>query len=128
MIILNSLSIITKWGDRESAHANFSPAFKKFFFTRLGMDPDTSMKQYPKSKFIDNVSPHPNLPEEFFKEINSVLKPNQIKSDPWIRIENSVGRSYLDLLQSRLGTIPSVVELVLFPDSQKQIKDILKAN
>jgi alkyldihydroxyacetonephosphate synthase len=118
--------MVTKWGDRESTHVNFTPAFEKFFFTRLGMDPDTSMKQYPRSNFIDNVSPHPTLPEEFLKEINSMLKPNQIKTDPWIRIENSVGRSYLDLLQSRLGTFPSVVELVLFPDSHEQIQNILK--
>ncbi len=123
---MKRLFAATRWGDRESPYIRFTPVLKSFVFASLGMPADSTLKDYPPTTFLEKISSDSNLPEGFYEELTTFLEANQLSTDPWIRIENSVGRGYLDLLQSRLGTIKSVVELVLYPNSHLQVQKIVK--
>ncbi|NHJ03009.1 MAG: FAD-binding oxidoreductase [Candidatus Heimdallarchaeota archaeon] len=126
---MKDYSNLSKWGNRVSEHTKLTPHLRKFFFTSIGMDPDGGKKEYVHHAVLEDYKKEPNLPKEFLDSLNNFLNHDQVIDDFGIRLQNSFGRSYLDLLQTRLMDFPAVAELVLYPNNHEDVKKIVqKAN
>lgn len=121
---MKSIKLATKWGDRESALIIVTEPLKKAIFEELGMDPKTTVKEYTQKqdpRELEEILSDSQLPSDFKPELIKVLGKDKISTDPWIRITNTLGQSYLEMLRSRIGDIPNIVELVVYPHSHEDV-------
>jgi alkyldihydroxyacetonephosphate synthase len=123
---MEPFSSTARWGDRQPLHVKFTNNLKTFLFEHLQMDPDSREKEYHQKKSWDEFQSKPRLPNEFLQKLETLLSHDQISSDPLIRLQNSIGKSYLELLQLRLADISSIVELVVYPRSHEDIVKIVQ--
>ncbi|UCG90729.1 MAG: hypothetical protein JSU57_03080, partial [Candidatus Heimdallarchaeota archaeon] len=113
---MKTLEEATRWGiGTEPSHVKFTESLKEFIFDMLGMDLQTKKKIYTQKRSLDDLDTEPQLPEKFIMKLKQSLTSDQISSDLQDRLKNSIGRSYLDLIQARLADIRSLVELVVYP-------------
>ncbi len=123
---MKHLPSATQWGDREPSHVKLTEILKKFLLTHLQMDPDTEKKVYSQKLSEKDFVADSRLPDGFVTKIIELLGPEHVSSDLWIRIRNSLGRGYIDMLYSRLADIPDIVDLVVFPRNHDDVVKIVK--
>ncbi len=123
---MKHLPSATKWGDREPSHVKLTENLKTFMFKHLQMDPNTKKKVYPQKLSEQDFVLDPQLPADFITKITDSVGSEYVSSDLWSRIQNSLGRGYIDLLYTRLADIPEVVELVVYPRSHDDVVMIVK--
>lgn len=116
----------TKWGDRESTHIIVTESLKKFVFDHLGMDTQTKVKEYKHKQNLDEILGKSQLSSEFKSELVKLLGKDKISEDPWIRITNSLGQSYIEILRSRFIDLSTIVELVVYPHDHKDVVNIVQ--
>lgn len=68
----------------------------------------------------------PQLPEKIISKITRELTSGQVSFDFQDRLRNSIGKSYLDLIQARLADISSIVELVVYPRTHNEVVKLVK--
>lgn len=59
-------------------------------------------------------------------KFEQILDSSQVRKDDLARITHSMGKSYLDLIRIRKGTISHPPDLVLYPKTESQVLDILR--
>jgi len=117
---------VAKWGESEPTHVKFTDNLKKFLLKQLHMDTMTGIKDYPQKYSWSDLALEPNLSNEFLAELQNLLTPSQISKDPLVRLKNSVGKSYLELIRLRLADLSSIVELVIYPKSHEDVVKIVQ--
>ncbi|MHA2244031.1 MAG: FAD-binding oxidoreductase [Candidatus Hodarchaeales archaeon] len=123
---MKSIKSATKWGDRESTSIVVTEPLKKFIFKELGMDPKTTTKKYQQKQTPEEIFREPQLPSEFKSELTELLGNDKISDDPWVRITNSLGQSYIEMLRSRFIDMSSIVELVVYPQTHEDVVNIVQ--
>ncbi|UCE12433.1 MAG: FAD-binding oxidoreductase [Candidatus Heimdallarchaeota archaeon] len=123
---MKSIKLATKWGDRESPYIIVTEPLKKTIFKQLGMDPKTTEKAYIQKQDIEEILGESQLPSEFKSELIKVLGKDKISEDPWARITNSLGQSYIEMLRSRISDISNTVELVVYPQSHEDVVNVVQ--
>ena len=124
---MKTLAEVTRWGiESKPSHVKFTDSLKKFLFDQLGMDLQTKVRIYPQKRSLDNLNIETQLPEKFIMKIKQELTSDQVSSDFQNRIKNSIGKSYLDLIQARLADIPSLVELVVYPQAHNEVVKLVQ--
>src|SRR6185312_14038797 len=63
---------------------------------------------------------------QLLRELQAILKPEQITVEPLERLLHSYGKSFPDLFQVRNGLIRRAPDAVLFPDSHEQVESLVK--
>ena len=117
---------VARWGEGKPDHVKFTPILKEFLLKELQMDPKTDLKNYRQKHSWNDFDNDPTLPQDFLLELNKILKEEQISTDPIVRLRNSVGKSYLELLQLRMANIEAIVELVVYPISHDEVVKIIQ--
>ncbi|MHA2225115.1 MAG: FAD-binding oxidoreductase [Candidatus Hodarchaeales archaeon] len=124
---MKSLAKITRWGVGSApSHVRFTESLKEFILDQLGMDLRTKKKEYTQKHPISDLNVETQIPEEFILKLKEIFASNQISSSIQDRIKNSIGRSYLDLIQARLGDISSLVELIVYPRTHDEVIAVVK--
>lgn len=70
--------------------------------------------------------PVAKINNDFFTSISQLLKEEQIKSDDESRLRHTFNQSYLDLFCLRQGIIERAPDLILYPESQKDVEIIVE--
>ena len=108
--LMKILEEVTKWGvGSKPSHVKFTDSLKEFMLEQLGMDLHTTKRIFPQKRSLDELNVETQLPKEFCGELLKDLSSDQVSSDFHNRIKNSIGRSYLDLIQAQLGDIQYLV-------------------
>ncbi len=124
---MKTLDKVTRWGiGSKPVHVRFTNALKEFIFDMLGMDLQTKKKIYPQKRSLDEYFTEPQLPEKFIMKLTQELTSDQISSDFQDRVKNSIGKSYLEIIQARIADIPSLVELVVYPRTHNEVIKVVK--
>ncbi|MFX1284365.1 MAG: FAD-binding oxidoreductase [Promethearchaeota archaeon] len=124
---MKTLDEVTRWGrGSKPAHVKFTNALKNYIFEMLGMDLQTKKKIYPQKRSLDDYFTEPQLPEEFIKKLTQELGSDQVSSDFQERVKNSIGKSYLELIQARITDIPSLVEVVVYPRTHNEVVKVIE--
>ena len=124
---MKTLADVTRWGiESKPSHVKFTDSLRKFILDQLGMDLQTKEKEYPQKRSLDDLSIKTQLPEKFITKLEQELTSDQVSSDFQDRIKNSIGKSYLDLIQARLADIPSLVELVVYPRAHNEVVKLVQ--
>ena len=118
---MKPLKMATQWGDRDSPYIKVTDTLKEFVFEHLGMDLRSTEKIYEQKRTLDDILGESPISSEFKSEIIKALGQGKVSEDPWERITNSLGQSYVEMLRSRFFDIHSIVGLVVFPHSHEDI-------
>ncbi|MFX0049749.1 MAG: FAD-binding oxidoreductase [Candidatus Hermodarchaeota archaeon] len=116
----------TRWGiETTPSHVRFTDSLRKFILDQLGMDLQTTEKKYSQKRSLEDIKIKTQLPEEFVTKIKQEFPSTQVSNDLQSRIKNSIGKSYLELLQARLADISSLVELVVYPRTHTDVVKLI---
>ena len=69
--------------------------------------------------------PYAGIDEELHKILLSCIDDKNISFDPVDRLKHSVGKSSIEILNSRLSILPEIVDAVVYPD-YNELQDLLK--
>ena len=70
--------------------------------------------------------PPPQLPESDLAFFHKIIDEERLSSAPIERLAHAMGKSYRDLLRLRLGDIPKLPDLVVFPETEEEIRALLE--
>ena len=116
----------SKWGDKEPVHINITPKLLEFIFEAVGLDPKIEKKSFKKKLQQKDISTEITISQEFISKVTEVLGQDNISFELKDRIENSIGKSYLDLLRARLSSVTSIVQMVVYPRTHDEVQSIIK--
>ena len=110
------------WGrEGESYSIQDSRGFWSFLEQKLG-----PLAQSPRVLSLDDISlPLSRLTSQDLDNLEKLFGENGVTADSSDRIRHSFGKSYVDLLRIRRGMVENSPDVVVFPQSQEQIQDLL---
>lgn len=106
---------------RSARHPNFWPYAKSV----LEIDSD----EFTKSVWsLDSVElPETRVDEPFLAKLRSSLAPHQITDDPKERVIHTYGKGFRDLFRLRSGLATGAPDLVVYPESERDVCLTLRA-
>jgi alkyldihydroxyacetonephosphate synthase len=114
------------WGNEDTEfHAQAHPGFWPFAKSVLGIEGDDFPNREWNAEAIE-------LPEAFVDEallakLRSSLSPTQISSDAKERVVHAYGKGFRDLFRLRRGAAAGAPDLVIYPESERDVCLILRA-
>jgi len=110
------------WGrEGESYPIPDSQGFWSFLEQKLG-----PLKQSPRVSSLNDIAlPPSRLTAKDLEDLRELLGESGVTTDDADRIMHSFGKSYVDLLRIRRGRVESGPDVVVFPQSQEEIQDLL---
>ena len=110
------------WGrEGESYSLQDSRGFWSFLEQNLGPLP-----QSPRLSSLDDISiPPSRLTSKDLEDLKEFFGENGVAAHKAERINHSFGKSYMDLLRIRRGMVHNSPDVVVFPQRQEQIQDLL---
>ena len=88
----------------------------------LGM---ASLPSTPSMALDDLPMPEVQLEEGVLEKLRGLTAPERVLTDRLERAFHAVGKSYYDLLRIRSGALPGVPDAVVYPESPKEVLDLL---
>ena len=114
------------WGNEDAQFsADAHPGFWPYAKTVLGIEQDNFPTREWNLKSIE--LPDAFIDERFLLQLNSFLSPNQIAHDPQQRVLHAYGKGFRDLFRLRHGLATGAPDLVLYPESERDVCLTLRA-
>jgi alkyldihydroxyacetonephosphate synthase len=112
------------WGvDGVSFHHENKPAFRPFVINAIDLDVDTPPTA-PMS--LDDLSiPTPMINDQVLAELTDAVGADNVVQDDLDRIVHTYGKSARDLLRIRVGDIPRVPDVVVYPGDEAEVQLIV---
>ncbi|HEX7210625.1 MAG TPA: FAD-binding oxidoreductase [Propionibacteriaceae bacterium] len=112
------------WGvEGVSFHHENKPAFRAFVINAIDLDVNTPPAA-PMS--LDDLSiPAPMISEQLLAELTDAVGAENAVQDDLDRIVHTYGKSARDLLRIRVGDIPRVPDVVVYPGDEAQVQLIV---
>jgi alkyldihydroxyacetonephosphate synthase len=112
------------WGvEGVSFHHENKPAFRPFVINAIDLDVNTPPAA-PMS--LDDLSiPAPMISEQLLAELTDAVGAENAVQDDLDRIVHTYGKSARDLLRIRVGDIPRVPDVVVYPGDEAQVQLIV---
>jgi len=112
------------WGvDGVSFHHENKPAFRPFVINAIDLDVDTPPTA-PMS--LDDLSiPTPMISDQVLAELTDAVGAENVVQDDLDRIVHTYGKSARDLLRIRVGDIPRVPDVVVYPGDEAEVQLIV---
>lgn len=114
------------WGYEDAEfRASHHPAFWPFAKSVLDIDGDDFAK---REWNLDSIElPEPCADEPFLAKLGARLEPSQITCDPKERIVHAYGKGFRDLFRLRHGIAAGAPDLIVYPESERDVCLILRA-
>jgi len=111
------------WGEKNSWYnLSRSPQFTSYLEQALGITKADAIAYIPIEKI--HVPPS-KCSQEIIHQFEAICGKDCVCIASIDRIYSSIGKSYLDILRSRLGHVPFVTDVVVFPKSHDELEKIL---
>jgi alkyldihydroxyacetonephosphate synthase len=113
------------WGDE---HLEFDISDKPDLwpFIKEVLQIEDEPLRTPPVRFEDIEVPAQQLNEKFLTAVKNQLQPDQIRSDKLERLVHAYGKSFRDLLRIRRGIVEAAPDVVLYPQTEVQVGDIVQ--
>jgi alkyldihydroxyacetonephosphate synthase len=110
------------WGREGESYPIPNPqGFWSFLEQNLG-----PLEQSPRVSSLNNIAlPPSRLTSKDLEDLKELFGESGVTADDADRIMHSFGKSYVDLLRIRRGIVESPPDVVVFPQRQEQIEDLL---
>jgi len=110
------------WGREGESYPIPNPqGFWSFLEQNLG-----PLEQSPRVSSLNNIAlPPSRLTSKDLEELKELFGESGVTADDADRIMHSFGKSYVDLLRIRRGIVESPPDVVVFPQRQEQIENLL---
>jgi alkyldihydroxyacetonephosphate synthase len=122
--MLNSPEKLKWWGwgrEGENYPIPNPQRFWTFLENNLG-----SLEQSPRVSSLNDIAlPPSRLTSKDLEALRNLFGENGVSTDNADRIRHSLGKSYVDLLRIRRGTVERAPDVVVFPQREEQIQDLL---
>jgi alkyldihydroxyacetonephosphate synthase len=114
------------WGNedaefRSQAHPGFWPYAKE----QLGIEGDGFSKREWKVEALE--LPEACINQRFVAKLHSFLEPTRISDDCKERVVHAYGKGFRDLFRLRRGLATGAPDLVVYPESERDVCLILRA-
>jgi alkyldihydroxyacetonephosphate synthase len=114
------------WGNEDTEfHSAAHPGFWPFAKSVLGIESD----EFPTREW--NVAsielPEVFVDDKFLSRLRSSVSPDQISSDAKERVIHAYGKGFRDLFRLRRGVAAGAPDLVVYPESERDVCLILRA-
>jgi alkyldihydroxyacetonephosphate synthase len=122
--MLNNTEKLKWWGwgrEGESYSIPNPQGFWAFLENSLG-----PLEQSPRVSSLNDISlPPSQLTSKDLEALRDLFGGNGVTTDKADRIRHSLGKSYVDLFRIRRGAVERAPDVVVFPQKQEQIEDLL---
>jgi alkyldihydroxyacetonephosphate synthase len=122
--MLNNTEKLKWWGwgrEGESYSISNPQGFWSFLQQNLG-----PLEQSPRVSSLNDIPlPPSRLTSKELEALRDLFGESGVTIDDADRIRHSFGKSYVDLLRIRRGTVERAPDVVVFPQRQEQIEDLL---
>jgi alkyldihydroxyacetonephosphate synthase len=110
------------WGREGESYPIPNPqGFWSFLEQNLG-----SLDQSPRVMSVDDISlPPSRLASKDLEDLKKIFGDSGVTTDKADRISHSYGKSYVDLLRIRRGLVENSPDVIVFPQRQEHIVDLL---
>ncbi len=110
------------WGLEGESYPMSNPQeFWSFLEQKLG-----PLEQSPRVSSLNDIAlPPSRLTSKDLEDLRELFGESGVTTDDADRIMHSLGKSYVDLLRIRRGTVERAPDVVVFPQRQEQIQDFL---
>ena len=114
------------WGYEDAEfRASHHPGFWPFAKSVLDIEGDDFTK---RDWNLDSIElPEPCADQPFLDKLRAYLAPNKITSDPKERIIHAYGKGFRDLFRLRSGMAAGAPDLIVYPESERDVCLILRA-
>jgi alkyldihydroxyacetonephosphate synthase len=114
------------WGNEDAefnarAHPGFWP------YARAVLEIEENDFRTPEWKLEAVELPEPCVDERFLSKLRSFLAPTQISGQPKERVVHAYGKGFRDLLRLRRGLATGAPDLVVYPESEREVCLTLRA-
>ena len=114
------------WGNEDVVFkAQAHPGFWPFARAELGIERDDFIKREWKLEAVE--LPDPCIDQRFLLKLRSFLKPTQISNQPKERVIHAYGKGFRDLFRLRRGLAGGAPDLVVYPESERDVCLTLRA-
>ena len=114
------------WGNEDVVFkAQAHPGFWPFARAELGIERDDFIKREWKLEAVE--LPDPCIDQRFLLKLRSFLKPTQISNQPKERVIHAYGKGFRDLFRLRRGLAGGAPDLVVYPESEREVCLTLRA-
>ena len=112
------------WGvEGAGFHHEDKPAFRPFLINAIDLDVNTTPTA-PMS--LDNLPiPAPMISDQLLGELTEAVGSDNAVQDDLDRIVHTYGKALRDLLRIRAGDIPRVPDVVIYPDNEDEVQQIV---
>jgi alkyldihydroxyacetonephosphate synthase len=113
------------WGaENKFPDVSNMPKFLPYVKELLGCN--TNNRKSPIS--LDEIELNPVVENKaFIEHITLNFKPHQVKQDKYSRLIRAYGKSYRDLARIRQGLIPRAPDLILYPETNQDVRFLMDA-
>jgi len=114
------------WGNEDvQFNAQAHPGFWPYARAELGIERDDFSKREWKLEAVE--LPEPCINERFLLKLRSFLKPTQISNQAEERVIHAYGKGFRDLFRLRRGLASGAPDLVVYPESERDVCLTLRA-
>lgn len=114
------------WGNEDvQFEAQAHPEFWPYAKAELEIDGDDCGNR--EWRFEEVEVPQPRVDQRFLAKLSSFLAPSQISALAWERAVHAYGKGFRDLFRLRHGLASGAPDLVVYPESERDVCLILRA-
>jgi alkyldihydroxyacetonephosphate synthase len=114
------------WGDAEvDFNSKAHPGFWPYAKTKLGIEEETPRKAHIPLETVQ--LPEANVDSRFLAKLSATLRAGQICGSVEERVVHCYGKGFRDLFRLRRGMAEGAPDLVVYPESEKDVLAILRA-
>lgn len=114
------------WGNEDAEfNSRAHPAFWPYAKAVLEIERDDFSPREWKLEAVE--LPEPRVDEPFLGKLRSFLSPAQISAQPKERVIHAYGKGFRDLFRLRSGRATGAPDLVLYPESERDVNLTLRA-
>jgi alkyldihydroxyacetonephosphate synthase len=111
-------------GNRYELSGKELPRFLPWVREVLGIDLD--VREVHKPRYPTTI-PEPLLPAELLALLQGFLGPNQIDTNPEIRLRHGHGHTQEEMFAIKYAQLGRVPDVVVYPESQQQVASLIEA-
>jgi len=101
------------------------PALAPFVLANVGLDIDRPGR--PRKDFADLAVQDPLAPPDLLTSLQKAVGPDHVHVDAMQRVVHTYGKSLRDLLRLRVGDLPRVPDVVVYPVDEQEVVAVLDA-
>jgi alkyldihydroxyacetonephosphate synthase len=114
------------WGNEDAEfHSQAHPAFWPYARAELGIERDDFRRREWRLEAVE--LPELSIDQRFLAKLRSFLKPTQISDERQERVIHAYGKGFRDLFRLRRGLAMGAPDLVLYPESERDVCLTLRA-